>query len=202
MTETTTTGGRRHHDMGGLPAGPVRRTEHEYETWEKRVDAMLMLLWLKAGAITVDELRRNIEELDTKAYDTLPYYAKWIHAITQTLLQRGIISIDELGKAMEGYSALADASTPAFAVGQRVTVRFAAPLGHVRTPWYCRGKTGIIERDCGVFANPEELAYARPGTPARRLYRVRFPSHELWDGYEGALTDTTDVEIYEQWLEG
>jgi nitrile hydratase len=186
--------------MGGLPAGKVHRLEHDYEPWEKRIDAMLMLLWQKAGAITVDELRRNIEELDETAYDTLPYYAKWMHAITQTLLQRGIISIDELGRAMEGAAPTA-APAPRFSLGQRVRVRSSAPLGHVRTPWYCRGKAGVIERYCGVFRNPEELAYAREGTPEKALYRVRFPSHELWDAYEGATTDTTDIEIYEQWLE-
>ena len=35
---------RAHHDMGGLPAGPVERTEHDYALWEKRVDAMMVLL--------------------------------------------------------------------------------------------------------------------------------------------------------------
>ena len=35
---------RGHHDMGGLPAGPVAPTEHCYALWEKRVDALMMLL--------------------------------------------------------------------------------------------------------------------------------------------------------------
>lgn len=196
-----TAGGRRHHDMGGLPAGTIDRADHEYEPWEKRIDAMLMLLWQKSGAFTVDELRKNIEELDEAAYDTLPYYVKWMHAITQTLLQRGIISIEELSRTVAGTLSVPAARVPKFSVGQRVKVSAAAPLGHVRTPWYCRGKTGLIERYCGSFPNPEELAYARAGTPEKGLYRVRFPSHELWDGYEGAATDTTDVEIYDQWLE-
>ena len=34
---------RAHHDMGGLPAGPVERSEHDYALWEKRVDAMLIV---------------------------------------------------------------------------------------------------------------------------------------------------------------
>ena len=36
--------GRSYHDMGGLPAGKVEPTEHDYAEWERRVDAMMMLL--------------------------------------------------------------------------------------------------------------------------------------------------------------
>ena len=35
---------RGHHDMGGLDAGPVQQTEHDYALWEKRVDALMALL--------------------------------------------------------------------------------------------------------------------------------------------------------------
>ena len=35
---------RNYHDMGGLPAGTVVPGEHDYALWEKRVDAMQMLL--------------------------------------------------------------------------------------------------------------------------------------------------------------
>ena len=30
------------------------------------------------------------------------YYERWMHAIVQTLIQRGVISIDELGRTMAG----------------------------------------------------------------------------------------------------
>ena len=92
---------RSHHDMGGQPAGPVAHTEHDYALWEKRVDALLVLLSRKdRRLITVDELRRNIESLGAEAYDAMTYYERWIHSISQTLIQRGVISIDELGKRM------------------------------------------------------------------------------------------------------
>ena len=84
------------HDMGGLPADRVEATEHDYALWEKRVDALLVLL-SKKGHVTVDELRRNIETLGADAYDRMSYYERWIYGITQTLIQRGIVSIDELG---------------------------------------------------------------------------------------------------------
>ena len=53
---------RRHHDMGGLDAGPVDRDEHGKAPWEKRVDALLVLLGQRK-IVCVDELRRGIEEL-------------------------------------------------------------------------------------------------------------------------------------------
>jgi hypothetical protein len=90
---------RSHHDMGGLPAGKVERTEHDYAEWERRVDAIVQLLRFE-GRITVDELRKNIEALPPQAYDAMSYYEKWIASLTQTLLQRGLVTTDELAKKM------------------------------------------------------------------------------------------------------
>ena len=90
---------------------------------------------------------------------------------------------------------------PAFAVGERVRVRKQHPPGHVRTPYYCRGHVGVIERQCGAFPNPEELAYNRDGLPAQPLYRVRFASRELWADYVGGPNDVVEIEIYQHWLE-
>lgn len=95
------------HDMGGLPAGTVEPAEHDYALWEKRVDALLVLLTRK-GLMTVDELRRNIESLGLDAYDKMSYYERWVYSITQTLIQRGIISIDELGRKMAEAQAHTD----------------------------------------------------------------------------------------------
>ena len=89
---------RGHHDMGGLPAGPVERTEHDYADWERRVDAMSVLLNTR---ITVDERRKNIEALPPRDYDGLAYYERWVMALGQALIQRGIITTDELGRKME-----------------------------------------------------------------------------------------------------
>ena len=97
---------RSHHDMGGLAAGPVLPAEHDYALWEKRVDALMLLLSHKdRRLVTVDELRRNIESLGGDAYDRMTYYERWIFAITQTLLQRGVITVDELGRKMEAIQA-------------------------------------------------------------------------------------------------
>ena len=80
-------------------------------------------------------------------------------------------------------------------------VKAANPPGHRRTPSYVRGKVGAIERVCGSFPNPEELAYGFDGEPKRVLYRVRFRQNEVWDGYEGSDGDWIELEVFEHWLE-
>ena len=95
----------------------------------------------------------------------------------------------------------AKARTPSFGPGDRVRVMKACPLGHVRTPYYIRGCTGVIERVCGSFPNPEELAQMRDGLPALPLYRVRFLQKEVWPDYSGAAADVVEIEIYQHWLE-
>ncbi len=100
---------------------------------------------------------------------------------------------------------MTEATPPAaparFAVGARVRVRRSEAPGHLRTPRYVRGRSGVIERLCGAFPNPEELAYNRPGLPAQPLYRVRFSQRDLWPDYAGPPADTIEVEIYQHWLE-
>lgn len=94
---------RGYHDLGGLPAGKVDRSEHDYADWERRIDAMAVLLWaLKGGTrvITVDEHRKNIELLPPEDYDRLTYYEKWIVSLTQCLIQRGVITTADLARKM------------------------------------------------------------------------------------------------------
>ncbi|WP_299395218.1 SH3-like domain-containing protein [Pelagibius sp.] len=96
---------RRHHDMGGLDAGPVDPfgpgAEHDYAPWEKKVDAILRLVSdQKRQIMTVDELRRGIEELGPGVYDELSYYERWIASVTNILIEKGVIEIEELGRRM------------------------------------------------------------------------------------------------------
>jgi len=88
-----------------------------------------------------------------------------------------------------------------FAVGETVKVRAAFPPGHLRTPFFIRGKTGRVTAVLGPYRNPEELAYGRSGEPALPLYRVLFATAELWDDFRGAPQDSTVVDVYENWLE-
>lgn len=88
-----------------------------------------------------------------------------------------------------------------FAPGDRVRVLGHFPPGHIRTPWYCRGRTGEIERICGRFRNPEQLAYGHRDADREVLYRVGFASRALWPDHKGGKHDRVEIEIYEHWLE-
>jgi hypothetical protein len=90
---------QRHHDMGGMPAGAIDRHEHELAPWEKQVDAILRLL-LAEKVLTLDELRRAVEELGPTAYDQLSYFERWISAIANLLLEKGVVGVQELGEAI------------------------------------------------------------------------------------------------------
>jgi hypothetical protein len=89
----------------------------------------------------------------------------------------------------------------AFSVGDPVRVKAIFPPGHVRTPYYCRGKTGVVERVCGAFRNPEQLAYGNHKAEKLTLYRVHFKHTELWPNYKGPEHDGVELEIFEHWLE-
>ena len=72
--------------------------------------------------------------------------------------------------------------------------------GHIRTPYYAKGKPGWIAKVLGAFPNPECLAYGGDGLPERPLYKVGFRQADLWDGYDGSPEDALFIDIYEHWL--
>jgi hypothetical protein len=90
---------------------------------------------------------------------------------------------------------------PRFALGDHVRILDLHKQGHIRIPWYVRWRVGVIERYCGAFPNPEELAYAKPDLPAVDLYRVRLNQLDIWSDYDGLSRDTLEIEVYDHWLE-
>lgn len=104
-------------------------------------------------------------------------------------------------KNKEINSTYTKAPNARFKVGDQIRVKNSSPPGHRRTPWYIRGKTGAIERICGEFLNPEELAYGFDGLPKKVLYRVKFLQNHVWADYDGSKDDILELEIFEHWLE-
>ena len=88
-------GGRTVQDVGGLDFGPIDRSEHDLSYYEKRVDAILMLL-ARHQIFRVDALRRAVEEYSAQEYDGTAYYDRWIKAIRELLLEQEVIGADEL----------------------------------------------------------------------------------------------------------
>ena len=94
------------HDRGGwADAGPIERAEHDYAMWEKRTDAMLRLLTRDRHIIRVDELRRAIESIPPKNYETMSYYERWITAIEALIIEKGLLSREEIDRRVETIAA-------------------------------------------------------------------------------------------------
>ncbi len=87
------------HDIGGLPGGPVDTDAGEASFWEKQIDAIHVLLGdEKRRIIRVDENRRAIESLGEDVYNTLSYYERWTAAITRLLLEKGVLTQEEIDR--------------------------------------------------------------------------------------------------------
>ncbi len=89
------------HDVGGHAGPTVIKDEHEHVLWERRVDAMMMLLTHPSRRLLIlDELRRNVEALGPGAYESMGYYERWIAAIANAMIDRGMVTSDALGRRM------------------------------------------------------------------------------------------------------
>ena len=81
------------HDLGGSPGGPVDRSQHEVEDWERLADAINAALGGR-GLQSTDELRRAIESLEN--YRELSYYERWVAATEKLLVEKGILTREEV----------------------------------------------------------------------------------------------------------
>ena len=81
------------HDMGGLPGGPVDRSQHEVEDWERLADAINSALGAK-GLQSTDQHRRAIESLEN--YRDLSYYERWAAATEKLLVEKSILTTREI----------------------------------------------------------------------------------------------------------
>jgi Nitrile hydratase beta subunit len=97
------------HDVGGLPDGPVDTAPHDLTFWEKQIDALRGVIGMK-GIVTTDENRRYVESLGHDAYSTLTYYERWTAALSRQMVDKGILSQDEIDQRVgEVRKRLADA---------------------------------------------------------------------------------------------
>ena len=91
------------HDRGGWPGvGPVEKSEHELSWWEKRTDAMMVLLQSPdKRVIRVDEMRRAIESMDPAAYEKCKYYERWLTALETLMIEKGILTREEIDRKVK-----------------------------------------------------------------------------------------------------
>jgi hypothetical protein len=79
--------------MGGSPGGPIDKSPHEVEDWERLADAINSALGAK-GLQSTDELRRAIESLEN--YRDLSYYERWAAATEKLLVEKGVLTGEEI----------------------------------------------------------------------------------------------------------
>jgi hypothetical protein len=87
------------NDIGGLTAGPISRIDHELLPWEKRCHALADLLDFHK-IINTEEKRRGVESLGAEMINALSYYERWIVAFSNILLQKGLLTPQELAEKM------------------------------------------------------------------------------------------------------
>ena len=96
------------HDMGGLPGGQIDQTPHDPTFWDQQIDAIVTLLGgRKRRVFRVDELRRGIEALDEDAYRSLSYYERWIASVAYILVEKGVLTQDEIDRRIAELKAAA-----------------------------------------------------------------------------------------------
>jgi len=87
-----------------------------------------------------------------------------------------------------------------FAVGERVSIRKGSSRENDSTPYYVRGKSGIVEEICAPFTNPYRTASKPAGRAPPRTYRTRFSAREVWPELPGASGETFIIQLSEDWL--
>jgi hypothetical protein len=95
----------RPHDLGGQPAGPVARTEHEAEPWQNLVTAMMYLLRDQCHLVRTDEMRRAIEDMKPEEYRRLGYFEKWAVGFSTLVVEKGLMTRDEIARRVGDISA-------------------------------------------------------------------------------------------------
>jgi hypothetical protein len=88
------------HDLGGSPGGPIDKSQHEVEDWERLADAVTIVLD-KKGLKTTDEHRRAQESLPPQQYEALSYYERWVAATELLLVEKGILTREEIDARAE-----------------------------------------------------------------------------------------------------
>ena len=87
---------RRHHDLGGSDQGLLDLREDDLKLYERRADAMVILL-VGRGFYTLDASRRVAEfDLSAEEYDTTRYYDRWLVQARRLMTELGVITDAEV----------------------------------------------------------------------------------------------------------
>lgn len=92
------------NDIGGTGCGEkVNIFERDLYPWEKRCHALLDVLDYHK-LVNTEEKRRGTENLGSEMAGKLSYYEKWIISASNNLLQKGLLSPDEIARKTKEVS--------------------------------------------------------------------------------------------------
>ncbi|HEY2815683.1 MAG TPA: nitrile hydratase subunit beta [Casimicrobiaceae bacterium] len=198
------------HDMGGRQGfGPVRYTLNApafHANWEVRANSLYAFA-VRRGIFNMDEYRHAIERMEPRHYLTASYYERSLTGLATLLVEKGIVTQEELDKGARGTFPLAGSSAAGrsnaadrqhFDPGDRVRVRADHVPGHIRMPGYIRGKTGVVVSDSPAYPFPDAHAHAVEAED-EPTYDVRFRSEDLWPNC--ADSALVHVAVFQSYLE-
>ncbi len=217
------------HDLGGMhgfPAIDVHEDPHDHfpEAWQRPLFGLVLAMGA-SGLWTIDMARAARETMPAADYLASGYYDHWWHGLIALLLEKGVVTRDELAALgapaapppvpvtaprvlqpadvpavlAKGATARCDpAGPPAFRVGDRVRVRNARPAGHTRTPRYALGKTGTVALHHGAFIFPDSAVNGDPDP--QHCYAVRFTGRDLF-GPDGDPASEVMIDLWDPYLE-
>jgi nitrile hydratase len=155
----------------------------------------------------MDEYRHAIERMEPRHYLTASYYERSLTSLATLLVEKGVVTRDELERRAEGAFPLAAPSAPGrgnahqrerFKPGDRVRVKNDYVPGHIRMPGYIRGKTGVVVGESPPYPFPDAHAHG-VASEDEPTYDVRFRSQDLWpNGADAALVH---VGVFQSYLE-
>jgi len=92
------------NDIGGTECSEkIQMAEREILPWEKRIHALLEILDFHK-IVNTEEKRRGIENLGTEMAGKLSYYERWVVSGANILLQKGILTPDDIAKKTKEVS--------------------------------------------------------------------------------------------------
>ncbi|MEO1207745.1 MAG: nitrile hydratase [Pseudomonadota bacterium] len=95
---------RRKNDIGGAHSDPIDRTETPVKHWEMESDALRKVLGdPKRQLVSLDELRRAMEDLPQEAYDA-GFFSRRISAMAEILIEKGVLTREELNQRIQALS--------------------------------------------------------------------------------------------------
>ena len=215
--------------MGGrFGGGAIQPASIKDKTFTETWHARALAVTLATGFLrqwNLDMSRHARECLPPKDYCEFSYYNKWISALANLLVARGVISSDEFSDPIQKMHPLSSRKLlavevakvlskgaptsrsvedpPKFLVGQNVKTRRAQNKfvsgGHTRLPKYAERSKGKIEICHGAHVFPDAHAHDLGERP-EHLYTVSFLASELWESPENP-NDTLCVDIWESYME-